>query len=375
MSSVFPKICSRRLSIKKFQRAQLEKAKFELFSNRNETLLYDEYQKHYIYDDLDLYQHNYGTTRVKLLTMGRTLTYWPLWKCSSRRIESLLKKLEFEVGYVQKKKVRTTVSLLDKSYLKDEGNAADLDDDNFDDDDAPPSLSSKFVFPFSFIRDPIRRFVSGYVEIELRNALQDKNLSPFPWFESLNSKEVGSVERIQGFIELLIMSNLSGKLSTEQKYSEIAHVAPMVGTMYAALKSDGQQMWLYDVDDFDNEWMRLSSETGLPELANLIQSNKNGDSKSNLNHSLYQTTLNFLSSGGENTCGASCSSPASSSSSSSSSLLYIRALCRIYLLDYACTRQSLPAECIDMANDVASKKINKHSSSSSSSRSVAKMKK
>ena len=76
-------------------------------------------------------------------------------------------------------------------------------------------------FSFSFSREPIARFISGYNEIEYRVQVKSNRSYPFPMTAPL-----GTPRRFMQFIEALLRSD--GRF-LEQQNIELAHVAPQIG--------------------------------------------------------------------------------------------------------------------------------------------------
>jgi hypothetical protein len=108
------------------------------------------------------------------------------------------------------------------------------------------------LYPFTFVRNPIARFISGYTEIEYR--LTDA--SSLPIYSPL-----GSIDRFKGFIKLVLKYKGSGKLFS-QNYLQIAHIAPMIGTFIDSFKRDLVDLKYYHMENFESEWNRLASDSG-----------------------------------------------------------------------------------------------------------------
>jgi hypothetical protein len=134
--------------------------------------------------DLGFYQHSYGTVDVattsttNLLgqsigtyTTGNgfsTLVYYRIWKNANDYIRGLMYQ------FAQKKRVMDgetphCVNLKDCAGKK--GSSETMPGDRLKSLFFPASLRR---YPFTFVRDPLRRFVSGYTEIEYRYDLAAK---------------------------------------------------------------------------------------------------------------------------------------------------------------------------------------------------------
>lgn len=187
-------------------------------------------------------------------------------------------------------------------------------------------------------------FFQGYTEIEYR--ISSKSINWIPLYSS-----VGTIERLKEFIRYIVSSNGSRKiLSQMQETSEIAHIAPQIGTLLTALAVEQQELRLFKMEDFDLEWKRLSKESGFKELVDAYKPQFLGHHKSSsdpfnttyiaklyfdeyiqLNHNKTQYIFDHKK--------------------VKPNEVYFRALCRVYLIDFVCTDYKLPPICVDLITE------------------------
>lgn len=223
------------------------------------------------------------------------------------------------------------------------------------------------TFPFTFVRNPIDRFISGsyesilicnditfshhltlkncsyrstaYTEIEFR--LNDRYKAHWLPLHS----PLGTIERLKEFIRFLIASNGSRKVLMEQN-AEIPHCAPQIGTILMARSIEPKDIRLYKFENFSTEWIRLASESGFLSLKDAYRPQFQGHHKSSSDpfNTTYISKLYF----------EEYLNPNSSSTFDSRkvSAIYLRALCRIYLVDFICGDYSLPPVCADLYAEV-----------------------
>eukprot|EP01036_Dinobryon_divergens_P025528 gene25528-34085_t len=215
-------------------------------------------------------------------------------------------------------------------------------------------------FSFTFVREPLSRFISGMTEIEYRI---QKNPSRQKYFEFKN--ELGSYQRFQEFVEFLLLHGDFRTFVDEHFNVEIAHIAPMIGTILR-----DPAIHLYRIEDFDTELRRLTQDVGQPDLYDLhVLFGKRNLAPHNSSHDEFNisiTSKSFLahaSPAARSYLFPSSSSSSSSSSSASSEPLpipagedpgeyqqlaaaYLVALCRIFLTDFLCAGgYELPQDC------------------------------
>lgn len=212
------------------------------------------------------------------------------------------------------------------------------------------SITSRY--PFTFTRDPIARFVSGYTEIEYRLSVKKNFIHYLPLFS-----RVGTIERFKEFIRMIINSEGSHSLFRNRN-TELEHIAPQIGVIFSASKVEKKKLNIYQLEKFKDEWARLSKESGLPELLDSLDndqlashhSSKDPNGTKSAAYKLLNPALNKAT-----TCNSSTNI---SSMKETDDLLYnisyhyLRAICRIYLPDFTCLHHDLPQACYSILDDV-----------------------
>ena len=139
-----------------------------------------------------------------------------------------------------------------------------------------------------------------------------------------------SYQRFQEFVDFLLLHGDFKSFLQEHSMVEIAHIAPMVGTILA-----DPSMHLYRLEDFDQELHRLAQDVGQPDLFDLYQFfgkrnlaphsssrdefNISLNSKAFLAHASQAARSYFFPSASSSSSSSSTSSTLSSSTLSSSS--------------------------------------------------------
>lgn len=135
------------------------------------------YAKVRVTSDMGFYQHSFGTVDVTTISrmsiLGQsigayntgngfsTIVYYRIWKCANDYIRGMLYQ------YAQKKRVvdGETPLCVNLKDCKEHGYGMHTPGDRLRAVFFPASLRR---FPFTFVRNPLERFVSGYTEIEYR---------------------------------------------------------------------------------------------------------------------------------------------------------------------------------------------------------------
>jgi hypothetical protein len=211
------------------------------------------------------------------------------------------------------------------------------------------SINSRY--PFTFIRDPISRFVSGYTEIEYRLSVKKNFVHYLPLFS-----RVGTIERFKEFIRMIINSEGSQSLFRNRN-TELEHIAPQIGVIFSATKVEKKKLNIYRLENFKDEWTRLSKESGLPDLLDYLEndqlashhSSKDPNGTKIAAYKLLNPALNKA-----NTCQSNNITSINDAEDilQNISYHYLRALCRIYLPDFTCLHYDLPQACYSILDDV-----------------------
>lgn len=302
-------------------------------------------------EDLEFYKRSFGTVEVAL--KASSLVYYRIFKNANDNIRSLLTQLAYH---------------LDKDDKAFHGqNCYKEDCVHHRLHYRPPAAMQQAYFPsgnsrqqkryaFTFVREPIHRFISAMTEIEYRARLTAK-LLPF-------HHPLGSAERVQEFIRVLLQSDASKGLF--RNTMEMVHLVPAIGTLMLAHKVEGRALRLFRLEAFDQHWAQLSNETALPLNALYMKRTSKqwmDHASSKDPHGTTAMAKGFLSHAspdalqrygngteGHRTAPIGYSLPQYKEQARKS----LRALCRIYLADYLCTGYSLPADCEDLLDEVRS---------------------
>jgi len=190
-------------------------------------------------------------------------------------------------------------------------------------------------FAFSFTRNPIDRFLSGYNEVEFLLYQRHDNTNRLSLWHP-----VGSSERFREFIRLVLSSSVQFDKDSRQDVAsgELMHVVPFTGTILQARRSKemkGKGLRLFKVENFNEEWSRLAAESGfdLQRVSQISQIAPHESSTDPL--ATKASAYNFLF-----------------GNASEDGKFYLRALCRIYLCDFICGDYILPPLCSDIHNEV-----------------------
>eukprot|EP01036_Dinobryon_divergens_P024145 gene24145-32562_t len=190
----------------------------------------------------------------------------------------------------------------------------------------------------------------------------------------------GDPRRFQEFVRMVAYMAGKGPIFHNMMEVQLEHIAPQVGTILSMCNSSGstlgvsvEDLNLYKLENFSNEWDRLVNESGYESL------NKAYTKLTPKFHSIRhpttsdpfnttKTAKNFLSYASEDAFKMLLGStfqqarehipeafeddPAAYSTVAKT---YLRAICRIYLADYICADYRLPEDCSDLVFEVAAK--------------------
>jgi hypothetical protein len=245
-------ICSDIRYILYMQREQWTRAREDLFSNK---------QSGFMDDDMDFYKRSFGVVEVTLLNKKSfsELSYYRIYKSGNDNIRSLLSQLAYmldnELSLFNAQNCYKDNCVHHRLHYK------------------PPAAIKAFYisqyakrFAFTFVREPIHRFMSAMTEIEYRAQKlleRDPNRFVLPFQQPL-----GSTLRVQEFIRSILLSDAS-KVLFKNKNMEMMHIVPMIGTLLAAHRVEGKPLRLYKLEQFAEEWQRLSKDSKLPMLLDI----------------------------------------------------------------------------------------------------------
>jgi hypothetical protein len=264
--------CYNEELVLQIQQDQWMKAKLEVFGS---TQAGDQSA------DMDFYRHAFGSVDVTLSSNGdkqgsrsrsqystgasrkteqqkrskySSLIYYRIFKNSNDYIRSLLTEYVY-VDAGQQREFRAQVCFL----LKSDCISPRLHYIN------PAAMGAMHLtdhsgrFPFTFVREPLQRFISAATEVEYRANLKPTNILPLQHL-------LGTQARFQEFVRMVLLSGGSRKFFRDLADVEILHIAPMIGTLMLAHKVEGSPLTTYRMEQFDTEWAQLSLDLGTPLL-------------------------------------------------------------------------------------------------------------
>lgn len=327
------------------QKQQLRHARHEVFGSD---------QRIYESESRLFYDHSYGRTSVIAMDEQNhavaTLTYYRIWKNGNDNIRAHLdlfgKKCNASSTTSTALSRNRCSSMFDSSlkcvqscrvtyeYSQDAGRV-----DSSSSSSRSSSAGTKYSF--TFVRDPISRFISGYTEIEIRKGTP-----------AVITGRVGTAERFKDFINLLLRSD--GSKRVHEQYADMPHIAPQIGTMLSAhrIEKDGKsKLHLFKLEKFEEEWDRLTAESKFDGLATVYSA------KQLVTHVSSEDPLNTTRSARSFLNLALRPVDGLMSARDMQQLRvaakYMRAICRIYLLDFVCMGYDLPEPCADLTVELA----------------------
>jgi len=138
----------------------------------------------------------------------------------------------------------------------------------------PPLKEGDGHYSFTFVRNPLVRFISGYTEIEVRipqfqrtlnsvrNACIGVNQSNPINTTSWKCLRVGSVERLEAYILSLLAANGTRHILLADMFFN-DHIMPQVGTLITAVDLFHTSLRVFHLESFDEDWEQVLYESGL----------------------------------------------------------------------------------------------------------------
>eukprot|EP01039_Chlorochromonas_danica_P004903 gene4903-5377_t len=323
-------------------------------------------------EDMQFYKRSFGTVEVTLPKLKKgtniipssVLVYYRIYKNANDNIRSLLS----ELAHVVDNENITFISqncyqeecLHRRLHIRSGRTMKNL----YWSTTHPPRYS------FTFVRDPLDRFISAMSEIEYRGQLaltkqQQQSQSPPPSTSQQQQggggeaqgtvtlplqSPLGSPLRVIEFINMILLSDGSHRLFQNQPF-EMMHLIPMIGTLTLAEEVEGIPLRLYQLENFHQEWATLSNEANVPVLNEIFRKRTRRS----------QWRFHPSSSDPYHTTAAARSFFAFASLDAFERFVpqyrktardYLRVICRIYLIDYICTNYTLPLDCQDLLEEV-----------------------
>ena len=251
-------------------------------------------------------------------TSSKSVLYFSIWKAANNLIRERLSM------FVNPEK---TVSYVRGLKFGDHVRGKQMKGRDFSD-------SSKY-FAFTFIKDPIKRFVSGFSEIEQRSNRK-------AWIPG--GGNIWHPLRIQNFITYVIFDNQM-KFGQFDKY---LHVSPISGIFQVARQKFNTQLHLYRIENLTSEWQRLYADSGISRFNKFPLHHRESEFQMMTRHDLKSKVKNITTNSAKRFLNTAYSD-FHNGNHSSMYVLYFRAKCRMFLSDFLCTGYNLPKICSDMS--------------------------
>jgi len=182
---------------------------------------------------------------------GPTLAYYRLLKTGNTQIRAMLFDLAHRLGLHEKP--LSSCLCIDDCITE----ASEVFRRRPSDEKGKGEEGEERRVPFTFVRDPLTRFVMGFREVIERfpvwgpSALQDLPSSPACFVE---------------FVRLLLLGN-GGRLVERYPEMKLDHVAPASGVMLRAREQErGQPLILLRMESFAEDWARLARIAAFPAI-------------------------------------------------------------------------------------------------------------
>jgi len=364
-----PDYCNNEKLLQYIQKEQFQLANDEILLSldnqtkwKNYTILDNKYQ-----DDFIFYSKNFGMVVLDLegssLSNIKTkqLVYYRIFKSGNDNIRAHLYRsaIILETGRLLQPGFEHSCCIADETKPGKLSCSLDRCHHQYIQMIPPGGIMKQFLnlktsrYPFTFVRDPIARFVSGYAEIEYRLSVKKNFVHFLPIFS-----RVGTVERFKEFIRMIVNSKGSNTLFRDSN-TELEHIAPQIGAINVARRTEKIKINIYRLEKFQEEWKRLSKETDIPELLHALHDNqlllhhssKDPNKTKEAAYRLLNPALLLNITDRYSTCNDELSND-TNEIFNNISYHYLRALCRIYLPDFTCLGYELPQVCYTILDDV-----------------------
>lgn len=378
------RICTDESSMLYVQVHQQSHARIELDSitevGRNESIefkILDENMDFYIFHRPIFSVSGFSERSSKRYRKKSLLAYYLILKGGSWHIMSLLYKYAAIMNYIY---CPCHEVPLDVNMILAENTKV------YCDNKCHELISDSSRFAFTFVRNPLSRFISGYSEIE------DHDLKQGTSFMLLKSPH-GSSDRFREFVRAVVAANGSSALFDEPN-GYLRHIAPQIAAIMHGLRDEGSPLHLYRLGvKFPDEWRKLAIESGFPkleilaDLPQLFPHDSSDDSVgakksaySFLAPALHAVPLTPGTTAADDLCSlvvrqedeakyyvGKCTQQDRHATGrvsfsheqryahlyGTASYHYLRALCRVYLVDWVCTGYDLPAVCADLSEELS----------------------
>lgn len=218
--------------------------------------------------DMGFYHEAYGALDVKLAGNAKnysSIVYYRIYKVGNDNIRSLL----FEHAFNQTDQMALFAAMGCPADRCQHEHVTRLDMGMLRDPSLPVFPADRFVF--TFVRHPIVRFISAMNEIESRAVGNPRKTRSLPF-----QHEIGSVERVMDFIDLVLSTGGSGAPFRLLEDIELGHIAPMIGTLFLARSVERSNLQVYKLENFGGDWRRLSRHAAIPQLEGIFMHRKQG---------------------------------------------------------------------------------------------------
>jgi hypothetical protein len=155
----------------------------------------------------------------------------------------------------------------------------------------------------------------------------------------------------------MIVTANGSRLLFREKNSQLEHIAPYIGTLHMAYLKNSINFKVFRLENFENDWKKLSKDTGFHRLNDIYLSNQispHKSSKDPLNTTKNSKLFfkNYLNNIYGNLSQFDNNITNINKFKNESSYYYMRALCRVYLSDFLCTGYNLPLICQDIVLEI-----------------------